>query len=111
MCDISIIHTVVHAGIGILANEKELKQIHVSSMFEKRAGLVHNCVEQNLEASSKQDIYFSCQNTCYKSKGQKSPTRYEDKSFSPFFFLRGKFLNLHFRKCLQMGVPIISVIH
>ena len=56
MCDISIIQTVVHAGTGILANEKKLKQIHVSAMFEKRAGLVHNCVEQNQEASSRQDI-------------------------------------------------------
>ena len=52
-------------------------------MFEKRAGLVHNYVEQNQEASSKQDIYFSCQNT-YKSNGQKSPTRYEEESFSIF---------------------------
>ena len=52
-------------------------------MFEKRAGLVHYYVEQNQEASSKQDIYFSCQNT-YKSKGQKSPTRYEEESFSIF---------------------------
>ena len=109
MCDISIIQTVVHAGTGILANEKELKQIHVSAMFGKQAGLVHNCVEQNQEASSKQDICFSCQNTYYKSKGQKSPTRYEDESFS--LFLRGTFLNLHFRKYLQMDVTIISVIH